>query len=98
MREILLDRQVFVKNIEEVCQEMILLPQQWMKTVKHMSADKLSHEHANERMSHREILNYIRTCDLPKSCVELLNITVNDEHEHRDKVEKRILMCNRIFE
>ena len=59
--------------------------------------ERSSHANIMERRDHRQTLVFISTVELPSKFNKMLNITVVEEHERREKAEKRIDRYNQIY-
>ena len=79
-----------VKTIKEIRQEKLELHQQQLRAVRNMPEERSSHANIMERTDHREMLKFISTVELPYLHNELLNITVDEEQEHREEDEQNL--------
>ena len=86
-----------MRTIKYVCREKLELHQQWMRAVKNMPEERSSHANIMEWKDHRQTLMFISTVELPSKFNKLLNITVDKEHEHREKHEDRINQYDQIY-
>ena len=72
-----------VKIIKEICREKLELHEQWMRAARNMPEERSTHADIMERQDHREIVRFISTVELSSQFNKLLNITVDEEHEHK---------------
>ena len=86
-----------VKTILEVCREKLKLHEQWMRVVRNTPEERSSHTNIMERRNHRQTLVCKSTVELPSKFNKMLNITVDEEHERREKDGDRIDRYNQIY-